>query len=165
MAVFLGNENAESWNHSLMAFSPLPWMYKCSYLKYLFIVIPGSIAGEYLHEWLHCKNTMPVNDNKRRTQKNAMDTLIDHRTDRIQFIRTLYALSYSQFSGYNRYIMRSLHSLASGRKNTGYWYKLFRAGTYLILLGLAFEAYEGGTGKILLRTVITSLHRDLPLWR
>lgn len=64
MAVFLGNENAESWNHSLMAFSPLPWMYKCSYLKYLFIVIPGSIAGEYLHEWLHCKNTMPVNDNK-----------------------------------------------------------------------------------------------------
>ena len=64
MAVFLGNENAESWNHSLMAFSPLPWMYKFSYLKYLFIVIPGSIAGEYLHEWLHCKNTMPVNDNK-----------------------------------------------------------------------------------------------------
>lgn len=76
-----------------------------------------------------------------------MDTLIDHRTDRIQFIRTLYALSYSQFSGYNRYIMRSLHSLASGRKNTGYWYKLFRAGTYLILLGLAFEAYEGGIRK------------------
>lgn len=50
-------------------------------------------------------------------------------------------------------------------KNTGYWYKLFRAGTYLILLGLAFEAYEGESGKILLRTVITSLHRDLPLWR
>jgi predicted acyltransferase len=32
-------------------------------------------------------------------------------------------------------------------KNTGYWYKLFRAGTYLILLGLAFEAYEGGIRK------------------
>lgn len=59
MAVFLGNENAESWNHSLMAFSPLPWMYKFSYLKYLFIVIPGSIAGEYLHEWLHCKTRCP----------------------------------------------------------------------------------------------------------
>lgn len=32
-------------------------------------------------------------------------------------------------------------------KNTSYWYKLFRAGTYLILLGLAFEAYEGGIRK------------------
>ena len=94
-----------------------------------------------------------------------MDTLIDHRTDRIQFIRTLYALSFLNLVGTIAYIMRSLHSLAGGRKNTGYWYKLFRAGTYLILLGLAFEAYEGESGKILLRTVITSLHRDLPLWR
>ena len=95
-----------------------------------------------------------------------MDTLIDHRTDRIQFIRTLYALSYSQFSGYNRYIMRSLHSLASGRKKiTGYWYKLFRAGTYLILLGLAFEAYEGGIRKDPSTYSYYFLASGLPLWR
>lgn len=29
-------------------YTPLPWMYRFDYLKYLFIVIPGSIAGEYL---------------------------------------------------------------------------------------------------------------------
>jgi len=27
-------------------------MYRFDYLKYLFIVIPGSIAGEYLAEWM-----------------------------------------------------------------------------------------------------------------
>ena len=27
-------------------------MYRFDYLKYLFIVIPGSIAGEYLMEWM-----------------------------------------------------------------------------------------------------------------
>ena len=47
-----------------MTFSPLPWMYQFSYLKYLFIVIPGSIAGEYLQEWLYSKNTVTINDNK-----------------------------------------------------------------------------------------------------
>ena len=33
-------------------YTPFPWMYRFDYLKYLFIVIPGSIAGEYLMEWM-----------------------------------------------------------------------------------------------------------------
>ncbi len=147
MAVFLGNENAESWNHSLMAFSPLPWMYKFSYLKYLFIVIPGSIAGEYLHEWLHYKNTMPVNDNK--DERKRMPWILLLAIGLIVF--NLYGL-------YMRYLLLNLAGtiailcilyilLQVEGKNTSYWYKLFRAGTYLILLGLAFEAYEGGIRK------------------
>ncbi|MCS2194179.1 hypothetical protein NXW20_00280 [Bacteroides faecis] len=32
-------------------------------------------------------------------------------------------------------------------KNANYWYRLFKAGAYLVLLGLAFEAYEGGIRK------------------
>lgn len=142
MAVFLGNENAESWNHSLMAFSPLPWMYKCSYLKYLFIVIPGSIAGEYLHEWLHCKNTMPVNDNKDERKRMPWILLL-----------TIGLIVFNLYGLYMRYLILNLVGtiailcvlyilLQVEGKNTGYWYKLFRAGTYLILLGLAFEAYE-----------------------
>ena len=59
MAVFLGKENPESWNHAVMTFSPLPWMYQFAYLKYLFIVIPGTIAGEYLYGWLQSKQTTP----------------------------------------------------------------------------------------------------------
>jgi hypothetical protein len=31
-------------------YTPLPWMYKFYYLKYLFIIIPGTIAGEWLME-------------------------------------------------------------------------------------------------------------------
>ena len=54
-----GKENPESWNHAVMTFSPLPWMYQFAYLKYLFIVIPGTIAGEYLYGWLQSKQTTP----------------------------------------------------------------------------------------------------------
>lgn len=39
-----------------MNYSPIPWMYSFYYLKYLFIIIPGSIAGEYLKEWLQSKS-------------------------------------------------------------------------------------------------------------
>ena len=167
MAVFLGNENAESWNHSLMAFSPLPWMYKCSYLKYLFIVIPGSIAGEYLHEWLHCKNTMPVNDNKDERKRMPWILLL-----------TIGLIVFNLYGLYMRYLILNLVGtiailcvlyilLQVEGKNTGYWYKLFRAGTYLILLGLAFEAYEGGIRKdpsfyvqLLLPCIGTCLYGD-----
>ena len=122
MAVFLGNENAESWNHSLMAFSPLPWMYKFSYLKYLFIVIPGSIAGEYLHEWLHCKNTMPVNDNKDERKRMPWILLL-----------TIGLIVFNLYGLYMRYLFLNLVGtiailcvlyilLQVEGKNTGYWY-------------------------------------------
>ncbi|MCS3070085.1 DUF5009 domain-containing protein [Bacteroides faecis] len=37
---YFWKENPESWNHAVLTFSPLPWMYQFAYLKYLFIVIP-----------------------------------------------------------------------------------------------------------------------------
>ena len=147
MAVFLGSENAGSWNHSLMEFSPLPWMYKFSYLKYLFIVIPGSIAGEYLYEWLCGRKIMPVNDNKDERKRMPWILLL-----------TIGLIVFNLYGLYMRYLLLNLIGtivilcilyvlLQVEGENTGYWYKLFKAGTYLILLGLAFEAYEGGIRK------------------
>ena len=147
MAVFLGNENTESWNHSLMTFSPLPWMYQFSYLKYLFIVIPGTIAGDYLYEWLHYKYTPSANENK--DERKRMPWL---------FLLAIGLIVSNLYGLYMRYILLNLVVtivilcilyilLQVEGKNTNYWYNLFRAGAYLILLGLAFEAYEGGIRK------------------
>lgn len=52
MAMILGSTVDGSWTQSVFNYTPLPWMYRFDYLKYLFIVIPGSIAGEYLAEWM-----------------------------------------------------------------------------------------------------------------
>ncbi|MCS3070086.1 hypothetical protein NXU94_24260 [Bacteroides faecis] len=49
-------------------------------------------------------------------------------------------------------------------KNANYWYRLFKAGAYLVLLGLTFEAYEGGIRKILLPTATIFCQLDLHLW-
>ena len=147
MAVILGSTVEGSWTQVIFNYTPLPWMYRFDYLKYLFIVIPGSIAGEYLHEWLHCKNTMPVNDNKDERKRMPWILLL-----------TIGLIVFNLYGLYMRYLFLNLVGtiailcvlyilLQVEGKNTGYWYKLFRAGTYLILLGLAFEAYEGGIRK------------------
>jgi predicted acyltransferase len=40
------------WVHWLWEFSPIPWFYKLYYLQYLFIVIPGSIVGDMIVDWI-----------------------------------------------------------------------------------------------------------------
>ena len=52
MAIFLGSTTERSWQQIVMNYSPCPWMFQFNFLKYLFIVIPGTIAGEYLKVWI-----------------------------------------------------------------------------------------------------------------
>ena len=54
VAVRLSNmpHPVEGWVSDIWRWSPLPWMYRLYYLQYLFIVVPGTIAGDLLREWL-----------------------------------------------------------------------------------------------------------------
>lgn len=150
MAVFLGSENTESWNHAIMSFSPLAWMYQFSYLKYLFIVIPGTIAGEYLYEWLQTKRTA--------SDISAIASKDEYKRMPWILLLTIGLIFLNLYGLYMRYLLLNLAGtivllgilyvlLQIEGKNATYWYRLFKAGTYLILLGLAFEAYEGGIRK------------------
>lgn len=42
----------EGWLSSLWHWSPVPWIYQLYYLQYLFIVVPGTIAGDLLLQWM-----------------------------------------------------------------------------------------------------------------
>ncbi|WP_035140271.1 DUF5009 domain-containing protein [Fischerella sp. PCC 9605] len=41
-----------SWIAVLWKASPIPWIFQFDYLKYLFIIIPGTIAGDLILDWL-----------------------------------------------------------------------------------------------------------------
>lgn len=143
MAVFLGSGTDGAWVKMLFNWSPFPWMYQFYYLKYLFIVIPGSIAGEYLYQWLKSPKT---------------ETPLRHG----QLI-TIVALSVSLIVGnlyglYMRYLVPNLVFSAvliaglfwiiqKDGANGQLWRNLLVAGAYLLLLGLFFEAFEGGIRK------------------
>lgn len=145
MAVFLGSKTDDSWIKTIMNYSPIPWMYSFYYLKYLFIVIPGSIAGEYLKDWLLNRNETAYNVNERW---------------RIPLILLL-AIGIIIFNLYGLYTRQLLINLFGTiillvclflllrvkSHNMNYWKKQFIAGAYLLMLGLFFEAYEGGIRK------------------
>ncbi len=40
------------WVSDIWRWSPVPWIYQLYYLQYLFIVVPGTIAGDLLLQWM-----------------------------------------------------------------------------------------------------------------
>ncbi|MEG4347496.1 DUF5009 domain-containing protein [Microcoleus sp. A003_D6] len=42
----------DGWIKLIWSASPVPWIFQFDYLKYLFIVIPGTIVGDLLCRWI-----------------------------------------------------------------------------------------------------------------
>jgi len=152
MAVFLGKDTADSWQQAVFNFSPIPWMYKFYYLKYLFIVLPGTIAGEYLLEWMGKSDTYADKKQENRTAVALIFITVALILCNLIFLlsrMTVVNLIVSSSLLLAGYFLLRTPSLV-GRSGVGYpalWKKLFTAGAYLLLLGLFFEAFEGGIRK------------------
>jgi len=148
MAVFLaGRETNSSWTKSLLEFSTIgtfdfSWLYKFYFLKYLFIIIPGTFAGEWLMKWMKEKS-LPQPNFKTNTVAilsillmvvNLYGLFTRHLFVNLILTSLIcmliwYLVSFTEMSG------KSVFRL------------FFQAGTYLLLLGLFFETYEGGIKK------------------
>lgn len=148
MALRLTQSIEGSWNHWLWTASPFPWMYKLYYLQYLFIVIPGSIAGDLIYGWISRKE--PETEGTDGISARSMvlllgvmisvivitvaglfarEVLLTMAADTVLLL-CAYTLLKPGLSAYDRLLM-----------------SLFRWGTFWLLLGFFFEAYEGGIKK------------------
>ncbi|ANE49990.1 DUF5009 domain-containing protein [Flavisolibacter tropicus] len=144
MAVFLGGKESGSWNETLFQFSPMVWAYKFYYLKYLFIIIPGTMAGEWLLRAAVQKTETPVTDYKRMAVISILSfslvilnvALLFSRYLVMNLLITVVVLTILGF------LLRSIN-----KRQHLMLQRFFRAGVYLLLLGLFFEAYEGGIKK------------------
>jgi predicted acyltransferase len=148
MAILLGAAAAGSWNAWLYNYTPLPWLYSFRFLKYLFIVIPGSIAGEYMRQWM--ETGQPTAPHLQKQEKHTAAWMCLMAVGLIIF--NLYGL-------FTRSVLLNLFGTVAllaagyylvGRVSTPFtalWKKLFTAGACLLLLGLFFEACEGGIRK------------------
>ena len=149
MAVILGSTVEGSWTQVIFNYTPLPWMYRFDYLKYLFIVIPGSIAGEYLAERM--KAYQKETDDYATSPYRKMSIMLMILSVVI-IISNLYGL-YTRNLVVN--LVFTVLLLLAGkcifpRKVDGIallWRKLFNAGAYLLLLGLCFEPFQDGIKK------------------
>ncbi|MEG2218069.1 MAG: DUF5009 domain-containing protein [Muribaculaceae bacterium] len=147
MAVLIGGATEGSWVQSVINYSPAPWMYQFRFLKYLFIVIPGSIAGGYLVTWM-----------AERKENKAERSVEEKRYTPILLILCVGLIVFNLYGLYTRQLILNLGvtvailcamylMLRADSVNVRFWKKLFVAGAYLLMLGLFFEAYEGGIRK------------------
>lgn len=136
MAIFLSGKTAGSWQEIFLNTSLFPWMYKFYYLKYLFIIIPGTFAGEYMQQY--------TNENLSAKTHRITGMLLF-----LAIVVNIYLL-YSRMLIINVWITISIiiavSVLLKNSRNT-LCFHLFSLGSYLLLLGLFFEAFEGGIKK------------------
>jgi len=148
MAVFLSAKETEtSWTKIIFEWKQIggvsiDWLYKFYFLKYLFIILPGTFAGEWMLQ--HLKGD-EKNQSLSKAQENGLALLAF-----ALILVNLYALFTRELflnllaSGIGitmiLYILRSLST-------TDIYQRFAKAGSYLLLLGLFFESYEGGIKK------------------
>jgi predicted acyltransferase len=141
MAVFIGAKEAGSWNEALFQFSPLPWMYKFYYLKYLFIIIPGTFAGEWILQ----------NNKNGNTLKTGSSLFVAGFLAALLVIINV-VLLFGRHLQLNLFITMGLLGtivfiVQKYTPGNLFMKRMVTAGGMLLLLGLFFESYEGGIKK------------------
>ena len=141
MAIFLGATAEGSLNEVLFNYSPVPWMYTFYYLKYLFIIIPGTVAGEWLKEAGTAKEPVV-----------SKSTLLSISFLSFGLITINVALLFSRYLILNVVLtilicLAIYYLLEKYAGKSDLLRKFWRAAFFLLLLGLFFEAYEGGIKK------------------
>ncbi|MGV3766369.1 MAG: DUF5009 domain-containing protein [Chitinophagaceae bacterium] len=127
----LAHDVPGSWNETVWQFHPsIQWLYRFDFLKYLFIVVPGTMLGEYL---LKKEKETPVHK-KDETGLAVVSILL--------VVVNLYGL-------YTRQLLLnagvSVVLIAIG--NFKWKHELFGAASCWLLIGLSFEALDGGIKK------------------
>ncbi len=135
-----------SWNQWIWNLTPAPWMYSFYYLQYLFIVIPGTIAGDLVYRWT-------------RSTDDPADRPADGWRSVMILGLMILAVSVNLAGLFTRALVATaiadgvLCVLALWLTNDAETSlaRLHRAlvqwGSYWLLLGICFEAFEGGIKK------------------
>lgn len=148
MAVFLSSKDpASSWTKLVFEWSSvgeikIDWLYKFYFLKYLFILLPGTIAGEWLLESF---------------KNEAKSQVLSHQKYIIISLLILILVGFNLYALFARELFLNLVvSLAiiiailfliKELPLSHLYRRLAMAGSYILILGLFFEAYEGGIKK------------------
>ncbi|WP_119078892.1 DUF5009 domain-containing protein [Chitinophaga alhagiae] len=139
-AVFMAGQTPGTWAEAVYNWSPLPWMYKFYYLKYLFIIIPGTFAGE----WLQQPVAAPAATDRRNWLFIAAGTLALVLINVICLFNRQVVLNLVLSAGAGAAML-----VLCGRMKVAVlpWKNYLQAGLYLLWLGLFFDAAEGGIKK------------------
>lgn len=144
MAVFLVSKEPGTLNTAIFSWTPAAWLYKFYYLKYLFIILPSTLVGEWIIEGQKEGSNVAIARSKFLAIATVSFVLVlqnviclYNRELEVNFISSILLVI----------VLICLAVKLSKTEGKSIVVKMIYAGSYLLLLGLFFEAYEGGIKK------------------
>jgi predicted acyltransferase len=134
-AIWLFGRTSGSVAHWIYSATPLPWLYKFDYLKYLFIVVPGMFAGRWL---LAHRENSPTTAQALSLSATALALLVGV-TAALFARHFVLAIALSAVAGTMLFAV-SLRVSTGTRNLAGF-------GLCLLAIGLALEPFSGGIKK------------------
>jgi len=134
-----------SWTGFIWNLTPAPEIYKFYFLQYLFIVIPGTIAGDLFYKWIKSSDADSSLENESKFLylfAVAILIMVINLIGLYSRQLTLNLIGNILLLSIGFYLLKNFNSqLLALYKN------LFAWGAFWLLIGLAFESYEGGIKK------------------
>ncbi|MDJ0553020.1 MAG: DUF5009 domain-containing protein [Microcoleaceae cyanobacterium MO_207.B10] len=140
----------QGWVRDFWFTSPLPWIFSFDYLKYLFIVIPGTLIGDLILKWL--QNYETNNDNYTAKIWPASRFLI--------IVVLMLSIDLVLLTGLQSRLILQTTLMSAVLCSFGWLIfqqpanqmenllnKFYSWGVYWLALGLAFEPFQGGIKK------------------
>jgi predicted acyltransferase len=160
LALRLSQNEAEfigSWQHWLWFATPAAWLFKVYFLQYLFIVLVGTVAGEIIVKAMQEQHKAAIHDETaiheetpKASSNHALRAIIPFMFIPVNLVGLFTRELWWNFAanlaliglGYWLFTTKNVFSpVEKLHKNLWNW------GVYWLLLGLAFEVFEGGIKK------------------
>lgn len=135
-----------SWAQALWGYTPLPWMYRFEYLRYLFIVLPGSMAGELVMKWMD--RPADGGNAEGTPHRIAYGTLaVSVGIILVNLVGLYNRWSFATFAVSVLFLVAGWLLVRRQSDSGALWRELLLLGAALLLTGLCFEPFQGGIKK------------------
>ena len=134
----------QSFLRRALDWSPVPWLYRFDFLKYLFIVIPGTLAGDCLWGWMKDNVTLEKGSRWRAWAAMTLSLVIIVMNVVCLFER------YLLFNAIASVVLcaAGVALMWRSRSNDEQLWRIFMIlGAVFLLIGLALEPLQGGIKK------------------
>lgn len=164
--IVLSAQTEGSWVQALYTYSPLPWMYRFEYLRYLFIVLPGSMAGDLLLKWMnHSAENTDMHKAAEASRRVAYGVLaISVSIIFICLIGLYNRWSFLTFALSALLLIIGWWLLRERQGSGALWRELFLLGAALLLVGLCFEPFQGASRRMVPHSVTSLSQPDWGAW-
>lgn len=148
LAGLILSSTAEGWIKPFWLNSPLPWLFELRFQKYLFLIIPGTVVGDMILNWMKA----PRGENRPAGSWTSMHLIATALSMILLNVVLVIGLK-ARWTLETTIIAVVLCGIAwvlmhSPTTTTEVlMMKMFQWGTFLLFIGLSLEPFEGGIRK------------------